>query len=232
MPGSGRGFSRVRRKDRPSWSSLTPTALSAPISGGSCSLGRIACVSAGFPWRSCVRTAWAWRRHSLCGASAAGHGSERESLRLPDAAGRNAPCIPDPARAGSGHSGEYRLVAPGFWGYADDTVPERNGDARTLLAAEPPAVAHGLSDRAGSKKNRNAMKTTAAEPDHAARDVSSTRAADQCCAGMTTPARASFEANLELAVFMAAIAALACASSAGIAFFVCAASAITFAAAA
>ena len=56
-------------------------------------------------------------------------------------------------------------MAPGFWGYADDTVPERNGDARTLLAAEPPAVAHGLSGRAGSKKNRNAMKTTAAEPD-------------------------------------------------------------------
>ena len=77
---------------------------------------------------------------------------------------RDAPRIPDPARAGSGHSGKYRLVAPGFWGYADDTVPERDGDTRTLLAAGPSAIASGLSGHTGSK-NRNTMKTAAVEPD-------------------------------------------------------------------
>ena len=77
---------------------------------------------------------------------------------------RDAPRIPDPARAGSGHSGKYRLVAPGFWGYADDTVPEYNGNAWTLLAAGPSAIAPGLPGCTGGK-NRNAMKSTAVEPD-------------------------------------------------------------------
>ncbi|MEY2334414.1 hypothetical protein [Acidithiobacillus ferrianus] len=78
---------------------------------------------------------------------------------------RDAPRIPDPARAGSGHSGKYRLVAPGFWGYADDTVPERDEDTRTLLAAGPSAIAPGLPSCTGGKSHSTMRTITHCIPD-------------------------------------------------------------------
>jgi len=70
---------------------------------------------------------------------------------LPDAAGRNAPSIPDPARAGSGHSGKYRLVAPGFGVTPMILYPSATG-MRGLFSLPNPQQLHMVFQAAQAAK--------------------------------------------------------------------------------